>query len=124
MVEKKGKAQQGKETTTTAKKPRIDTPGKVAALKNPVGARKKSATFTLNAPQATRVFVAGCFNGWDPTCNPLQKNKAGLWKCTVDLEQGRHEYRFVVDDVWSDDPANSIRSQNEFGTQNCVIMVE
>ena len=37
----------------------------------------KAAAFTLNAPQATRVFVAGCFNGSDPLAFPLERNEGG-----------------------------------------------
>ena len=99
-------------------------PGKLAILKKPTRAAKKPTTFTLNAPQAIRVFIAGSFNGWNPVATPLQRDKAGLWRRTVSLEQGRHEYRFVVDDVWWDDPTNTMRSSNEFGTQNCIVIVE
>ena len=98
-------------------------PGKLATSKS-ADVAKKSTTFTLEAPQATRVFVAGCFNDWNPAATPLQRDRTGRWKRMVRLIPGTHEYRFVVDDVWSDDPANTLRSPNEFGTQNCIVVVE
>jgi hypothetical protein len=99
-------------------------PGKLATLNKPARSFKKPTTFTLNTPQATRVFIAGSFNGWNPLATPLQRDKTGIWKRTLSLEPGRYEYRFVVDDVWWDDPANTMRSCNEFGTQNCIVIVE
>jgi hypothetical protein len=99
-------------------------PGKLATLKKPARAAKNPTTFTLDAPQATRVFIAGSFNGWDSLATPLQRGTTGLWSRTVSLEPGRHEYRFVVDDVWSDDPMNAMRSWNEFGVQNCIVIIE
>ena len=84
---------------------------------------KEESTFTLHAPEATRVFVAGCFNGWSPTANPLEHDRDGTWSCAVLLEPGEYEYRFVVDDVWRDDPLNLRRRQTEFGCENCILIV-
>jgi len=103
-------AAKAKATAKTQKKP-AKTPTKV------------ETTFRLEAPQAAQVFVAGCFNGWDPKANPLERHEDGTWSCTLSVEAGEHEYRFVVDEVWCDDPANMSRRWNEFGTQNCVFVV-
>jgi hypothetical protein len=99
-------------------------PGPLATVKRSPRATKKATTFTLTAPHATRVFIAGSFNAWAPDATPLEQDKTGLWRRTVRLDPGRYEYRFVVDDVWWDDPTNTLRSSNEFGTQNAVIIVE
>ena len=85
---------------------------------------KKPVSFSLNAPEATRVFVAGSFNGWDPVATPLKRDREGLWSRTVRLGPGRHEYRFVVDDVWWSDPTNPLRRPNEFGTENAVVVAD
>lgn len=84
----------------------------------------KLITFTLNAPQAIDVCVAGCFSGWQPQGLPLKRNNEGVWTCTISIEPGEHQYRFIVDGEWRDDPLNSRRCQNEFGTENCVLIVE
>ncbi|HVN94994.1 MAG TPA: isoamylase early set domain-containing protein [Syntrophorhabdaceae bacterium] len=86
--------------------------------------RKPGTTFTLRAPQASQVFVVGCFNEWNPMANPLVQDEDGTWSCSLYVEPGEHEYRFVVDGVWCDDPMNIMRRSNEFGTQNCIIVVE
>ena len=116
---------------------KADKPGKVVKTKTaeakapatrqkkkPARARVKAGTtFRLEAPHAARVCVAGCFNDWNPTANPLERDEEGIWKCTLFLEAGEHEYRFIVDDVWCDDPLNLTRRKTEFGCENCVLIV-
>jgi len=92
--------------------------------KKPAKPDKKAATFRLDAPYATKVFVAGSFNDWSPVATPLTRNDVGIWTGTVDLDPGEYEYRFVVDGTWSDDPANTARRCNEFGTRNCILAVK
>jgi 1,4-alpha-glucan branching enzyme len=130
-TEKAGKtaaAAKGKTKTAEAKIPAAPSkPGreiKERASKAPSRAAGKISSFTLYEPQATEVFVAGCFNDWNPSATPLEKGEAGTWSCTIDLEPGRHEYRFVADGEWRDDPLNVMRCSNEFGTENCVVIVE
>ena len=84
----------------------------------------KKTSFKLRAPEAEQVFVVGCFNDWDATASPLERDAEGNWGCTVMLEPGQYEYRFVVDDVWWDDPLATMRIPNDFGCENCVIVVE
>jgi 1,4-alpha-glucan branching enzyme len=120
MAAKAGKAgKAGKAVKTKKAKP------KAPARRQKKPARTKTeTTFRLAAPQAAQVFVAGCFNEWHPTANPLERDDEGTWSCSLYIEPGEHEYRFVVDGVWWDDPVNTIRCWNEFGTQNCVLIVQ
>ena len=37
------------------------------------------------------------------------------------LAPKRHEYRFIVDGEWQDDPHAAIQVPNEFGSSNCVL---
>lgn len=80
-------------------------------------------TFTISAPQAKSVCVAGDFTGWDLSPKPLKKDKTGCWKATLSLAAGRYEYRFIVDGQWVDDPQCLERVPNPFGAQNCVRLV-
>ncbi len=107
------------------------TPTKGArTAKKPVQPKKaakpvqKLTIFELEAPYAREVYVAGCFNNWDPLANPLQRQEAGIWRGTVSIEPGEHQYRFVVDGEWWDDPINALRRWNEYGTENCILIVE
>ena len=83
----------------------------------------KKTTFKLHAPGATQVFVAGCFNEWNPAADPLRLGGDGTWTCALMLESGEHEYRFVVDGVWCDDPMAQVRRPNDMGCENCIVLV-
>jgi 1,4-alpha-glucan branching enzyme len=117
-------AKPGKTPRTKAAKAKVPAKiqKKAAAQKKPARARAETV-FRLKSPQAAQVFVVGCFNAWDPTANPLTLDEDGTWRCSLAIEPGEHEYRFVVDGVWCDDPDNTSRRLNEFGTQNCVLIV-
>ena len=120
MAEKSAKAKaQGKSATTK-------TVGKTATPKivsKPLAKPTKKTTFRLYAPGATQVFVAGCFNGWNPTADPLRLGGDGTWTRALMLEPGEQEYRFVVDGVWCDDPMAQMRRPNDLGCENCIVIV-
>jgi 1,4-alpha-glucan branching enzyme len=98
---------------------------KEVVQKKPARARAKAkTTFRLEAPQAAQVFIVGSFNEWDPIATPLKRDGEGTWSCALVIEPGEHEYRFMVDEVWCDDPDNMERRGNEFGTQNCVLIIQ
>ncbi len=84
---------------------------------------KKKVTFSLQAPDASSVLLAGDFTGWDAQALPLARQKSGVWKKVVSLAPGRYEYRFLVDGQWVDDPASTEQSTNPFGGSNCVRVV-
>jgi 1,4-alpha-glucan branching enzyme len=84
---------------------------------------KKKVTFSYDAPAAQSVAVAGDFTDWQQAPLSLKKDKQGLWKKTVSLPPGRHEYRFLVDGEWRDDPQCADRAPNQFGGHNCVCTV-
>lgn len=96
-------------------------PAKSKQAQKPV---QKLTVFELEAPHAQTVCVVGCFNDWDPLANPLQRLEGGTWSGTVSIEPGEHQYRFVVDGEWWDDPVNTLRCWNEYGTENCILIVE
>jgi len=53
----------------------------------------------------------------------LRKLKNGEWKATLPLAEGKHEYRYLVDGQWRDDPNCRTRIPNAFGGENCVCIV-
>jgi 1,4-alpha-glucan branching enzyme len=75
------------------------------------------------APEACEIYLAGDFNNWDTSTNPMKKDKKGLWKTVLSLKPGRYEYRFLVDGNWENDPSCCDCIPNEFGSQNCVRIV-
>ena len=91
--------------------------------KSTAKAVNKKVNFSLPAPSAEAVLVAGSFTSWQATPVALKKQKGGLWKTTVPLTPGTYEYRFVVDGQWTNDPTNSYRVPNGLGEENCVLVV-
>lgn len=85
-------------------------------------ARRKQP-FAISAPAAQSVAVAGSFTNWEQSPVPLKRQKNGVWKTTLELDPGQHEYRFLVDGQWVDDPDCPQRAPNPFGSENCVRQV-
>jgi len=86
--------------------------------------KTKKVQFEFLAPEEKEVYLAGNFNNWDANTHPMKKDKKGIWKITLSLKPGRHEYRFLADGNWENDPSCCDCVQNEFGSQNCVRIVE
>lgn len=51
----------------------------------------------------------------------MQKKENGKWEKTVIIPPGMHEYKFLVDGQWKEDPQNGLTCQNCFGTKNSVL---
>ena len=85
----------------------------------------KKVRFEVEAEPGSKVSVAGTFNDWDSTKNPMKDNpSSGKYATTVKLGLGRHEYKFVVNGEWRVDPKCADRAPNGFGSLNSVITVE
>jgi 1,4-alpha-glucan branching enzyme len=80
----------------------------------------KFAEFALEAQQAKTVAVAGSFNQWKPV--PLRKD-GSCWRVSLSLPPGRHEYRFIVDGRWIEDPRATEWVANPFGGRNAVLTI-
>lgn len=84
----------------------------------------KVVRFDLTAKPGSKVFVAGTFNNWNPTANPLKDNPgSGHCKAAVRIPVGTHEYKFVVDGVWMVDPKCAQQAPNACGSMNSVLRV-
>jgi 1,4-alpha-glucan branching enzyme len=84
---------------------------------------EKNVTFQFITDPGKDVFIAGTFNAWQPGKTRLTENSAGEYSVTLQLPGGRHEYKFVVDDVWHTDPLNPETIPNDCGSMNSVIVV-
>ncbi len=80
--------------------------------------------FSLHAPDAASVAVAGSFNGWDPQKNMLSgPDKQGNWSIALPLAPGRYEYLFVINGKdWLPDPAVP-PVDDGFGGKNSVVYI-
>jgi 1,4-alpha-glucan branching enzyme len=86
--------------------------------------KMKKVSFEFQAPEAQKVYLVGNFNDWDTRAGLMKKDKKGIWKITLSLKPGRYEYRFLRDGSWENDPSCSDCVPNEFGSQNCVRLVD
>ncbi|MFH1279451.1 MAG: glycogen-binding domain-containing protein [Candidatus Eisenbacteria bacterium] len=91
----------------------------ISAAEAGVEAVEGGIRFTYEDAYATRVSLAGVFNNWSATANPMTKED-GVWTITVALGPGKHEYKFVVDNQWIADPDNPVTA-GEYG--NSVVNV-
>ncbi len=73
---------------------------------------------------ATSVYVAGSFNGWNSTANPMTKN-GNKWSVTVPIANyGQYEYKFVIDGKdWIIDPANGWKTTDENSNENSAFFI-
>ncbi len=79
--------------------------------------------FTYTNPAAKDVFVAGEFNQWNTTANPMSKSEQGVWTVTIPLKPGKYEYKFVVDGDWKTDPLSTDGPDDGHGGKNSVKVV-
>jgi len=89
-------------------------------MKNPT----RRVQFESQASEAQKVSIAGDFNNWDASANLMKKDKKGIWKTNLSLKPGKYKYRFLKDGNWENDPSYSNCVTNEFGSQNCLKVVE
>ena len=85
---------------------------------------RDAVVFVTLYPRAGNVQIAGDFNNWQPTANPMQKvGDSGVWQTRIKLPRGRYRYRLVVDGQWQQDPYNEQTEMNPFGEYNSVVEV-
>ncbi len=73
----------------------------------------------------TSVHVAGTFNGWSNSKNPMKVEADGrTWTVTLPLSLGQHQYKFVLNSsTWVTDP--KAKSQDDGGGNiNSLLFVE
>lgn len=73
----------------------------------------------------TKVSVAGDFNNWSQDANPMTRADDGTWHAKLNLSEGVHQYKLVVDGQWTTDPAGdkSLESDDNYGGKNSGVMV-
>ncbi|MDD5618105.1 MAG: AAA family ATPase [Candidatus Omnitrophica bacterium] len=82
------------------------------------------ATFSMEAPNANSVFIVGDFNNWLLDEKSKLEKINGVWIKRMPLSKGVHQYRFVVDGKWLEDPHNPETILNPYGERNSVINIK
>jgi enterochelin esterase-like enzyme len=80
-------------------------------------------TFTLDAPSAKAVYLAGEMTDWDQRKLPMQRGADGQWRASIDLAPGQWLYKFVVDGRWIADPASPDRDADGQGGEHSFVFI-
>lgn len=108
---------EAEKTGDKGEKPASAASGNTASADNEVD-------FEFEDADASKVSIVGSFNDWNKDANPMKKEN-GVWKCTLNLKPGRHEYQFVVNDTdWLVDPKSGTAVKNRFEGMNSVIEIK
>jgi MinD-like ATPase involved in chromosome partitioning or flagellar assembly len=80
--------------------------------------------FSLSAPQAKEVHIAGDFNDWKLGDASRMEKDNGSWRKRISLSSGKYRYRFVIDGSWTEDPGNPQKEVNPYGSADSLIEVK
>jgi 1,4-alpha-glucan branching enzyme len=83
----------------------------------------EGVTFTIEAPDAERVQLAGDFNNWTLDGSEMDA-VGGVWKKVVKLPPGRYRYRYVVDGRWQNDPLNGAVEPSPYGGNDSILIMD
>jgi len=78
--------------------------------------------FTFANAAAKSVSVAGNFNEWSATANPLARS-GKVWTAVVTLPPGEHLFMLIVDGKWMVPPIAEEYADDGFGSRNGVVIV-
>jgi 1,4-alpha-glucan branching enzyme len=95
-----------------------------AALSDATSVKSSGVEFVYTDASAKNVSVAGSFNDWNPSKNPLAADKKGVWRLMLSLPAGSHQYKFVVDGNWKHDPSNPSDADDGHGGKNSLVEVK
>ena len=80
--------------------------------------------FSLDAPRAGSVAVAGDFDGWTGSHALEDVDGDGIWTGRVPFQPGVHAYMFLVDgSEWMTDPRAQRYAEDGFGNRNAILAV-
>jgi len=96
----------------------------IASCKEKEGATKKLPTIFKYNGDGKEVFVCGSFNNWQK----LKMSRSTKdFVAIVDLKEGEHEYKFLVDGEWVNDPnepKKDAKDEHGFLVTNNLIRVQ
>ncbi len=108
--------------TATAPPATAPAPGQVLA--QPPTRTPRGWRFSYADNAASSVHLAGDFNEWSNSANPLTRGESGIWYAVLELEPGTYQYKFVVNGSdWKVDPTNENTVEDGYGGENSVVEV-
>ena len=91
--------------------------------KNDINIVKHKVQFKYYAPNANVVYLIGDFNKWNPIKKLMKKNEKGEWLTRAILPEGEHQYKYIVDGKYENDPGAVRYERNGLGTLNSIRIV-
>lgn len=85
--------------------------------------RLTEVVFSVFAPQAKEVYLAGDFNDWRQDVSSRMEARNGTWFKRINLRSGRYHYRFIIDGKWIEDPKNPVKETNPYGEMDSLIEI-
>jgi 1,4-alpha-glucan branching enzyme len=81
--------------------------------------------FVYHDDDAQSVALAGDFNGWTKSL-ALRRNSEGLWLTEIKTPNtGRYQYKFIVNETrWIEDPSNGMKTPDNHGGLNSVLVID
>ena len=110
----------------SAAKPAAKPAAKAAkpAVKVAAKAAAQAVEYSCYSPDSGIDEVAGDFNGWVPSKNPMKKDASGNWSVKIKLAPGRYAYKFVYDGAAWELDRNAPAMVDVSGNLNSVIDVD
>ncbi|XP_027936912.1 phosphoglucan phosphatase DSP4, amyloplastic isoform X1 [Vigna unguiculata] len=87
------------------------------------GLSKKPVTLSWEDSNCSRVEISGLDIGWGQRVPLDYDDKSGLWYLERELPEGRYEYKYIVDGVWTCNNDELVTSPNKDGHVNNFIQV-
>ena len=89
--------------------------------------KKCTVVFTVNpeaAAGATKIFLAGDFNSWDPTSIPMKKDPNGSFSVKKQLETNKEfQFRYCIDgNTWINDWKADKYVRSEFASDDNSVV--
>ena len=89
--------------------------------------KKCTVVFTVNpeaAAGATKVYLAGDFNSWDPTSIPMKKDPNGSFSVKKQLETNKEfQFRYCLDgNIWINDWKADKYVRSEFASDDNSVV--
>jgi 1,4-alpha-glucan branching enzyme len=76
--------------------------------------------FRFFRPDASRVHIAGDFNGWRQGELPMARAEEGYWTARIRLPVGEFRFRYCADGVWFTDYAAFGVEPGRFGLDSII----
>lgn len=101
--------------------PAVATTGTIGIATGPT-VTPEGVVFTIEAPAARQVQIAGDFNDWCPERTEMEA-VGPVWTRTLSLPPGRYRYRYVIDGEWRSDPRNLAGEPSPYGGEDSVLVL-